>query len=785
MRMLPLAHPQQLADVKIADNEHCCNGNFSARYSNLTYPQWEQIRDRQQAFSSLFAWGDHRFDLTQGGEVRFAEGLWVTGDFFRTLGVQPAVGRLVTGEDDRAGCGSPGVVLSYPFWQREYAGNVNAIGKLVRLDGHRLPIVGVTPAWFFGVEVGRSFDVIVPACAEPLIDGEDAHMAKRRDWWLAVIGRLKPGWTIARATAQLNAISPGVFENTIPPNTRTDQIKYYKEYKLTAQAAGSGVSSLRRRYEEPLLLLLGIAGLVLLIACANLANLMLARATAREREMAVRLAIGAGRVRLIRQLLSESLLLALVGAAAGVFVAQFLSRYLVSFLATGDNPVFLDLQADWRVLGFTAAAGILTCILFGLTPALRATRTSPAAAMKASGRGLTSDRERFGLRRVLVISQVGLSLVLLIGALLFAGSLRNLVTLDAGFRSDGLLIAGIDISRLGYAPARRGVLFRDLLSKVRSTPGVADAAMANIVQVSGDGWNEETQIIGVKVPGRQVPWFDGVTPGYFRTMGTPILAGRDIDEHDTVASPPVAVVNQQFSKQYLGGANPIGKQVKVLVGPGEPEQVYQIVGLVKSSKYQSLREDFPPIVYVAAAQSKEPHDGINIIVRSSAPLGELRAAFKRTVMSESPGISVQFQSFQTQLSDSLLRERLMASLSSFFGVLAALLAAVGLYGVLSYMVARRRNEIGIRMALGANRGNVVNLVVREAGILVLAGLVIGSGLALLAARTASSLLYGLKPNDAPTILVAALLLAAVALIASFLPALRASRLQPMTALRDE
>jgi predicted permease len=788
LRLLPVPHPEQLAELQIAENEHCCSGNFSDRFSNLTYAQWEQIREHQQAFSGIFAWGDQQFNLAKGGDVRFAQGLWVSGDYFKTLGVQPLMGRMLAAEDDRAGCGSPGAVISHAFWQREFGGDANAIGKKISLDGHPVEVVGVAPASFFGLEVGRNFDVIVPICAEPWINGEDSHLGKLHHWWLAVIGRLKPGWTVAKATSQANAMSPAVFEN-VPPNYRPQEAKYYMQYKLKALPAGSGVSSLRERYQEPLWLLLGLAGLVLLIACANLANLTLARASTREREMAVRLAIGADRGRLIRQLLAESLLLTAIGAVAGAVLAQFLSRYMVAFLTTSDNPLFVDLGADWRVFGFTAGIAVLTCILFGLTPALRASGAVPASAMRASSRGLTADRGKFGLRRALVISQVALSLVLLVGALLFAGSMRNLLTLDAGFRENNLLITGLDISRANLPAARRGPFYRELLERVRTTPGVEQAASAGIVQGLGNGWNEAIEIPGEdpeQAKKRRIyPWFDRVSAGYFRTMGTPMLAGRDFDERDTPTSPVVAIVNQEFARKFYGGQNPIGKGFRIEGGPGEPQPLYQIVGLVKDSKYQSLREPFKPIAYVAASQDKEPGLGTTIIVRSTAPLGSLLAAVRRTVLEENPEISLEFRVFRAQLRNSLLRERLMATLSGFFGFLAVVLATIGLYGVMSYMVARRRGEIGIRMALGANRGDVLGLVLREAGMLLAVGLVIGTGLAIAVGRTASSMLFGLKPTDPLTIGLSITLLAVVAIVASFLPAMRAAKLEPMLALREE
>jgi predicted permease len=785
LRSLPVKSPEELVQIRIPPNtDHCCSGNFSARNAALTYPLFEQLKQQQQAFSGLFAFGDTRFDLTTGGQVRFAEGYWVSGDFFRTLGVPALLGRVFTEDDDRPGCGSPGAVISYPFWQREYGGDANAIGQKLTLDGHAFEIIGVTPRNFFGVEVGRGFDVMVPTCAEPSTEGENSHLAKRSDWWISVMGRLKPGWTATRAAAQLAAVSPSLFQSTLPALYTPETAKYYLKFKLTALPAESGVSGLRKVYGEPLVMLLAIAGLVLLIACANLANLMLARASVREREIAVRLAIGASRGRLIRQLLVESMLLAVIGALLGAVLAQALSTYLLSFLSTSNSPIFVDLGTDWRVLGFTAALAMLTCILFGLTPAIRATRTSPGAVMKASSRGLTAGRERFGLRRALVVSQVALSLVLLVGALLFVRSLQNLLTLDAGFRAEGLLTTAIDASRLNYPAARRAVLYRELLDRLRATPGVEVAAQAQIVPINGDRWNDMITIPGQKDSEDMITNFTAVSGGYFRTLGSQLLAGRDFDDHDAMSAPTVAIVNQSFVRKFLKGANPLGKTVRIVTGPGEKPLSYEIVGLTKDAKYTSLRDDFSSTVFVDAAQ-REAGTGTSYIVRSREQLGPLLASIKRTINAVNPSISFEFKTFHEQIGDSLLRERLMATLSGFFGLLAATLATVGLYGVISYMVARRRNEIGIRIALGADRWQVLGLVLGEAGKLVAIGLVIGIALAAAAAQAAGSMLYGLKPHDPLTIVMAAFLLALVAVPASFLPARRAARLEPMIALREE
>ena len=785
LRTLPVAHPEELAEVQIGPREKCCTGNFSTRRSNLTYALWDQIRARQQAFSSILAWAAHRFNTSTGGEVRFVEGLYTSGDFFTTLGVNAAVGRLFSTEDDRPGCGSPTVVLGHSYWQREFGGQRSVVGQKINLEGRPFEIAGVAQAGFFGVEVGRSFDVAIPVCAEPIIEGENSHTAKRHHWWLAAIGRLKPGWTVSQAKAHMAAISPGIFEATLPPNYTPEGAKNYLGYKLTADPAGSGVSDLRSQYQDPLFLLLGIAALVLVIACANLANLMLARASARGRELAVRLAIGASRIRLIRQMLAESLLLAVIGAVGGALLAQFLSRYLVRYLSTSDSPLFVDLGMDWRVFGFMAALAVGTCLLFGLMPAIRATGANPGVVMKAAGRGLTDTRERFGLRRLLVVAQVALSMVLLVGALLFVRSLHKLMTLDAGFQQTGVLVADVGIARLKYPPDRRYEMNRQILNRIRLIPGVEHAAAATIVPISGDRWNDQFEFIGGSPAGKFMSNFSGVTSDYFRTLETPLLIGRDFNERDTPSSPKVAIVNESFVKKFLNGSSPLGKQIRIEAGPGEPTAIYEVAGVTKDAKYLRLSDPFTPTVFTALEQNATPQAGAELLIRSQLALGSQIADIKREMAAHNPAIDLNFYTLQTQISESLTRERLMASLSGFFGLLAALLASIGLYGVMAYIVARRRNEIGIRIALGAGRAEVLKLIGNECGKLVAAGLLAGIGLALAMSHTAANLLYGLSARDPLTIGLSALLLALVALPASLIPAIRASRLNPVQALRDE
>jgi len=788
LRLLPVESPQQLAEVRLA-NLRGRMGSFFNWHAMLTYAIWEQILANHEPFSGVAAWAPDDLNLAPRGEVHLVRGIWVSGDIFNVLGVRPFLGRVFTTADDQRGCGAgPGAVVSYSFWQRELGGEVSAIGKTLTIDYHPVEVLGVTPADFFGLDVGHTFDLALPICSQPVLGGEDNYLDTKYDWWLTVIGRLQPGWTLESATAYLGSISPGIFEATLPSAYDAEHAKRYLALKLAAYPAGSGISSLRESASDPLGLLLAITGLVLLIACANLANLMLARASAREREIAVRLALGAVRRRLIRQLLAESLLLAVAGAGAGLLLAHTLARFLASFLSTGSNEVFLNLNPDWRVFAFTAGVASVATVLFGLMPALRATRIAPGEAMKAGGRGLTADRQRFGLRRVLVISQVAFSLALIVVALLFTRSLRNLLTLDLGFQRTGILVTNLDFTQLHLA-ARHLTFKQELLERIRSTPGVESAADAAIVPISGSSSNRTVWMEGSDPSQAKSPWFDWVSPGFFKTMGTPLLAGRDFNDFDTPKSTKVAIVNEAFVRQFSTGANPLGKRIWQKAELGQPQVAYEIVGLVRNTKYRDLREDYPPLIYVPISQLDDCRgdcvDSDTILIRSSTPLAGLTPRVKQTIAQVNPDISILFKSLQGMIHDELVGERLMATLSGLFGVLAALLATVGLYGVMSYMVARRTNEIGIRMTLGAGRGEITRMILREAGVLLSVGLGVGLVLALAGARAVGSVLFGLKPYDPLTLVAATALLAVVAAAASYLPALRATKVDPMVALRHE
>ena len=782
LRLLPVSNPQELAEVHIADMS-ASRGSIANEYLPLTNVLWERIRDRQQVMSGIFAWSPQTFNLSSSGETRYAHGIWVSGDYFHVLGVPPILGRVLTAEDDRRGCGSPGVVISYAFWQREFGGATSAVGSKLTLDGHPLEVIGVTPPNFSGLEIGRSFDVAVPICADKLLRRQ-SFLDMGTVWWLIAMGRLKPGLSVAQASAQFNAISPGIFQATLPAGYPPESVKDYLNFKLAAYPAGTGISGLRKAYSSPLLFLLAIAGVVLLIACANLANLMLARATAREREIAIRLAIGASRGRLIRQLLAESLLLAAAGAMLGAFLARSLSQLLISFLSTEGNPLFVDLGTDWRVLAFTAGLALVTCLLFGLAPAVRSTRTDPISAMKTGGRGLTANRERFGFERALVVSQVMLTVVLLVGALLFSGSLRNLLVVDAGFQQEGVLIANVDLAPLKLSHQTRNEFKHEIVDRLRALPGVSSAAEAAFVPLDGSSTTNRVWMDGSNFEHAVAVNFDWVGPGYIQTLGISLLAGRDFDRRDTANSPGVALVNEAFARKLGLGANPVGKRFHREVTPSDKEKVFEVIGLVKNTKYFDLREDFRPIALLAIAQN--PTSEFNtVLIRSSMPEARLVPEVKRALAELNPQIGFDFRMFRTQIEEGLLRERLMARLSGFFGLLASLLATIGLYGVISYMVVRRKNEIGIRMALGADRRKMVAMILGEAGVLLIIGLAGGSVLAIAAAMAARSMLFGLQPYDPMTMAMAVAVLALVGLAASYLPARRAARLDPMTALRDE
>ena len=784
LKTLPVEKPWELVSIDFQPGATRA-GWWPIREATMTYPEWVQIRAQQQAFSGVFAWSAEQFNLATGGEPRLAEGLYVSGDLFRQLGVRAVLGRTFTADDDGPACQTAAVV-SHSFWQREFGGDAGILERTVNLNGRAFPVIGVTPPSFFGLQVGNRFDVAIPLCADRLMTGGNTgRIAQTTAWWLLAMGRLKPGWTVERASAHLRALSPAIMRATLPTGYRPDMAKSYLANQLVASPSGTGVSGLRQQYERLLWLMLAATGMVLLIACANLANLLLARAAAREPEIAIRLAMGASRGRLIRQFLVESFLLATAGAGLGTALAAVASRALVAFISSANNPVFVDLGMDWRILGFTAALGVLTCLLFGLLPALRATRLSPAAAMKAGGRSASAGRGRVGLRRTLVAGQVAVSLVLLFGALLFVRSLHNLLTVDTGFQADRILAVTIDFSRAQYPTEKRQAVYRELSERLSGAAGVVSVAQVSFPPLTGT-WDNLVAPDGTSAAASgKSSFFTSVSTGYFRTMGTPLLAGREFDDHDTLGSAKVAIVNQAFARKFFAGANPLGHSFHRAADAGQAEPSFQIVGLVKNTKYADLRADFRPIAFFPTTQDENPGTVARFVLRTAGQPGPVMKSAKAAVEAIAPSMGIEFRSMTAQIGESLLREKLMATLSGCFGFLAALLAMLGLYGVIAYMVAARRQEIGVRIALGAAHADVIGLVLRETVLLLGVGLAGGVALALAAGQAAATLLFGIQANDAASLAAAGGMLALVALIASYVPARRAAAVDPNTALRME
>jgi putative ABC transport system permease protein len=775
LKTLPVSHPEQLLQVRTP-------AGFDDIFTN---PLWEQIRDRQDVFSTLFAYSRTRYNLAKGGEVRNVEGSRVSGQYFETLGIHAVLGRTLTAGDDKRGCAGI-AVLSHDFWQRAYAGRTDVVGQTISLNGHPFEIVGVTEPGFSGIEVGSAVDVTAPICTDAIVDPTTNSLDKRGDWWLRIIGRPKPGISAAQVTARLNTLAPEIFKATLPPSLlhADQQTKYLAGTFNTAPASG-GVSGVRSQYRLALLTLMVVVGVVLLIACANVANLLLARGAARQREIAIRMALGSGRARLIRQLLTESLLLSFGGAALGVVFAQWGTRLLINLLSTSRSSVFLDLAIDGRMLAFTAGVATLTGLLFGLAPAWRGTRVQPQTAMKANSRGvISSDKPGagFGLAKTLVVIQVALSVMLVVGAGLMLGTFWKLSSLDTGFDRQNVLLVRLDLGNANYPPERRPAAYKDMLDRVRAIPGVLSASMSGQVPIGRGSWQEELDIEGYtpKSRGDVSVMYNSVTPGYFDTLRTPLVVGRDFNQYDTPQSPSVAIVNEAFARRYYGFGNPLGKSFRWRPGSKVSPPV-EIVGVVKDAVYASLREKPSPTMFIPESQVG-PRGFANIEVRADI---DVVSSVKAAIEAVNRDISLQVAMFTTQIEESLVRERLLATLSGFFGGLALLLAIIGLYGVMSYNVARRRNEIGIRMALGAEQSRVLRMVLGEVGVLVFSGLAIGLAAALAATRFVQSFLYGLTPNDPRVFGSAAAVLALVALIAGYLPARRASRLDPMTALREE
>ncbi len=775
LRMLPVHDPRQLVQVTTKQGG-----------DSFPYPGIKALEQRATLFSGLCGFSNtSKFSAGLAGAVQSTSGAWVSGAYYQTLGVQPAIGRVLEPKDDRPGGGNSGpvAVLSYRYWQNTYQDDPGIIGKAVLIEGTPVTVVGVSAPGFEGANVGSSTDITLPIAALPLVFPERARNLAASSWWLRVLARPKPGVSVEEARAQLAVLWPDITKELVTSIQSAAVRKAVLASALDLVPGGTGWTYLRHTFTRPLIVLMAVVALVLLVACVNVANLLLTRAAARSREIGVRIAIGAGRWRLIRQLLTESVLLAFLGAGVGILFAYAGDRLLINLLSPGPGlPLVLDVRPDARVLAFTAAVAMLTGILFGLAPAFRATACGPDAALKDTR---VHGRQRSWLASALVISQVAFSLLLLIGAGLFVRTLENLQSVDMGFQREGVLLANLDPRHAGYKEARLVALYQELLQRVSSIPGVKSASLSWNTPLSGT-INSDPVLVDGRPPqhaSRRNAHFNNVSPGYFATMQTPLLLGRDFSFRDNAASQRVAIVNEEFVRTFLNGADPLGRRVSSQ--DAQDWQNMEIVGVVKNTTSYDLREPPPASVYVPYFQIGKDVRDATFEVRAEGSLARVADAIRREIQNRLPDTALTIVPFTKQVQDALVQERLVATLASFFGLLALGLAAVGLYGLMAYTVARRTSEIGVRMALGATRHNVLSLILRGAFGLVAAGIVVGLPLALASSIFVSKMLFGVRPADPVTAGFAAVLLFFVASMAAYLPARRASKVDPLTALRYE
>jgi len=794
LRMLPVKDAQELVLFKVTSPSMQPSGGF-----NSNYPLYEMYRDRNQSFSGIATGanvGRARFLVNApGAEPESVQQQRVSGNFFSVLSVNPVAGRMLTEADDNSANTQPGAVISYEYWQRRFGADPNVVGRQVTVNRTSLTIVGVAPPGFFGFEIGTK-----PELWWPIKVTNDPNLGREHSWWIRVIGRLRPGVTLAQAQADAELIFQQQLNDVAARSTNwtPTQRRNHFERRLTLEAGGSGYTGLRHQFRQPLFILMATVGLVLLIACVNVANLLLARAATRRKEIAVRLALGAGRFRLLRQLLTESVLLSLLGGAAGLLFARVCLRALVTYLPQ-QAQTGLDVAPDARVFAFTLLVSVLTGVLFGLVPAWQATRLNLTASLKDQTGGSTSG-SRLRLNKSLVVTQVALSLFLLIGAGLFVRSLRNLQSLDVGMSYDNIVQFSVDLGG-GYDSQKRSDFYQQLLPRLEKLPGVQSATLLYFSLLGGGGIS-----LNVAVPGYAAAPDENVScnvmavgPRFFETMKMPIIAGRDFGPQDerpvptnkstsapgpmsNANEPPQAVViNQAMARYFFGKENPVGKRFS-LKGNGQP---YEIIGVTQDAKYLNLREQPPRTYYPYYFQLPE-RENMTLQFRTGNAAVNYAATLRQLMRELNPQAQVvDVQMMNDVVNDSLVQERFLAQLGSAFSVIALLLACIGLYGVMSYAVARRTNEIGIRMALGAKPLDVARLVLGEVLLLVMLGIGIGLTAALATTRYVSSLLFELTPNDPLTITVATLLMIGVAVLAGYLPARRAARVDPLVALRSE
>ncbi|HEY4100379.1 MAG TPA: ABC transporter permease [Gemmatimonadales bacterium] len=775
LRSLPVTRPWELS---LIDQGKGLKPDYT-----FTNPLWEQIRARDSLFGAVFAYSSASFNLSTQGIEQPTAASTVSGDFFRGLGVQPVAGRLISAADDLPGC--PLVtVLGDAFARARFGSAAAAVGKAIPIEGHPAVVIGVADPRFTGLEVGQRTDLYAPLCAEPILTGDPKVLTRRSRWYLKVMVRTRAGESLARTDATLHAIAPAVFQATVPGDWDKGGQQDYLKGTLSARSAAGGASGLRDNFETALEILMAVVGAVLLIACANIGALLSARAASRQREVAIRLAIGASHRRLIRQLLTESLTLAAAGAVLGVVFSHWATRLLVTMLSTSDRPVVIDLSTNQRVLAFAVVITVVAGVGFGLLPAWRASQTDPQSAMKSGG-AVRSDRRR-RLGHVLVGGQVAISLLLVACAGLLVGSFQRLMTADVGFTRDGIVLASLDFGNTGWKGERLVTEPVAILDRIRMLPGMSNAAMSWTTPVGHAGWNDLVHIPGYSPQhiDDSLAWFNQVSPGYFATMGTRLLTGRDVNDADIASHHNVVVINTTMAKKMFGTLSPLGRTYRTPDGDSLSVP-WEVIGVIEDTKYAKVTEEPRAQGYYPMGVGNNNTSSYTYEIRTSRPMTEVTREVSRVAAEANPQIALQLNWLSQQINDSLARPRLLALLSGFFGLLALLLAMMGLYGTMSYNVAQRRGEIGIRIALGAGGQRVLGMVVGEASWIILGGVAGGLALVFAGTRLLGSFLYGVTATDPITLGGSVLLLAFTGLLASVVPAWRAARVDPVDALREQ
>ncbi|HEV8384901.1 MAG TPA: ABC transporter permease [Candidatus Acidoferrales bacterium] len=789
LRPLPVPRPQELVELRSPGPKsgHVSSDVGEGAPASFSYPSYKDLRDRNTVFSGLLACYSIPLSVSGQGQTERAQGQLVSGNYFETLGVRPALGRMFTQDDDRIPGAHPVAILSHGYWTRRFGASPAILNQQLLVNGLSLTVVGVAQRGFQGVEVGQLPDIFVPITMKAQMTPNWDGLNDRRDYWFAILGRLKPGVSRTQAEAGLASTYRGVLEEeAATTHYSPERLQKFLAKKIVLLPAAGGRNVLRTSARAPLLLLSTVVALVLLIACANVAGLLIARGAARQKEIALRLAMGASRWQLMRQFLTESVLLALAGGALGLILASWTIDALLQVMPASQGVLGLSAQLDARLLAFNLAISALTGIIFGLAPALRATRTELAVVLKEQGLAHSGGLSNVRFLKGLIVTQVAMTALLLVGAGWFIKSLRNLSRADLGMQTSRLLQYSVAPELNGYSPERSTALFDSIREQVRSLPGVISisAAVEPVFADSDEGSNitaeghapAENEDTGVLR--------NSLGPDYFSTMGIPLVAGREFTPADNAGSAKVAIVNETMANRFFSGQNPIGRRFAFGAGNNVHPDI-EIVGLVRDSKHSTVRDTPRPFVYLPYAQRKNL-GSITFYVRTAADPNQLAAAMRREVARLDANLPVyELKTLQTQITEQLFVDRLISSLSLSFALVAAMLAAIGIYGVMAYTVARRTREIGIRVALGAKQSDVRWMILREVALLAGIGLTVGLPAALGMGRFAESLLYGVKASDMTMALAATVVLAGVALLAGYLPARRAARVDPMVALRYE